>query len=130
MLAVGTAAPLGTAERYAVNSAIALLTLTMERSRALQEAEQRLGAAVLKMLLVGEGEHARAVAGQLYGGLLDAPMRVIVAEPASAAAAARFAQEGIAAVQSAQSRRAASGAHRVRGPAVVSRPRRVSGARG
>ncbi|MEU7317016.1 PucR family transcriptional regulator ligand-binding domain-containing protein [Streptomyces sp. NPDC007083] len=101
VLAVGTAAPLGTAERYAVNSAIALLTLTMERSRALQEAEQRLGAAVLKMLLVGEGEHARAVAGQLYGGLLDAPMRVIVAEPASAAAA-RFAQEGIAAVQSAQ----------------------------
>lgn len=53
VLAVGTAAPLGTAERYAVHSAIALLTLTTERSRALQEAEQRLGAAVLKMLLVG-----------------------------------------------------------------------------
>ncbi|MFI8854310.1 PucR family transcriptional regulator ligand-binding domain-containing protein [Streptomyces sp. 891-h] len=102
VLAVGTAAPLGTAERYAVNSAIALLTLTMERSRALQEAEQRLGAAVLKMLLVGEGEHARAVAGQLYGGLLDAPMRVIVAEPASAAAA-RFAQESIAAVHTSAS---------------------------
>ncbi|MFE0873896.1 PucR family transcriptional regulator [Streptomyces smyrnaeus] len=101
VLAVGTAAPLGTAERYAVNSAIALLTLTMERSRALQEAEQRLGAAVLKMLLVGEGEHARAVAGQLYGGLLDAPMRVIVAEPASAAAA-RFAQESIAAAHTSQ----------------------------
>jgi DNA-binding PucR family transcriptional regulator len=101
VLAVGTAAPLGTAERYAVNSAIALLTLTMERSRALQEAEQRLGAAVLKMLLVGEGDHARAVAGQLYGGLLDAPMRVIVAEPASAAAA-RFAQESIAAAHTAR----------------------------
>ncbi|MGP3986293.1 PucR family transcriptional regulator ligand-binding domain-containing protein [Streptomyces sp. 3N207] len=105
VLAVGTAAPLGTAERYAVNSAIALLTLTMERSRALQEAEQRLGAAVLKMLLVGEGDHARAVAGQLYGGLLDAPMRVIVAEPASAAAA-RFAQEGITAVHTAQAAQA------------------------
>ncbi|MFF9557321.1 PucR family transcriptional regulator [Streptomyces albus] len=96
VLAVGTAAPLGTAERYAVNSAIALLTLTTERSRALQEAEQRLGAAVMKMLLVGEGDHARAVAGQLYGGLLDAPMRVIVAEPASAAAA-RYAHESITA---------------------------------
>lgn len=95
ILAVGTAAPLGTAERYAVHSAIALLTLTMERSRALQEAEQRLGAAVLKMLLVGEGDHARAVAGQLYGGLLDAPMRVIVAEPASGTAA-RLAQAGAA----------------------------------
>ncbi|MGW7520999.1 PucR family transcriptional regulator [Streptomyces sp. NPDC054796] len=87
VLAVGTAAPLGTAERYAVHSAIALLTLTMERSRALQEAEQRLGAAVMRMLLSGETDHARAVAGRLYGGLLDAPMRVIVAEPASGAAA-------------------------------------------
>ncbi|GAB2771454.1 PucR family transcriptional regulator [Streptomyces daliensis] len=87
VLAVGTAAPLGTAERYAVHSAIALLTLTMERSRALQEAEQRLGAAVMRMLLSGEADHARAVAGRLYGGLLDAPMRVIVAEPASGAAA-------------------------------------------
>lgn len=85
VLAVGTAARLGTAERYAVHSAVALLTLTTERSRALQQAEQRLGAAVLRMLLSGETDHARAVAGQLYGGLLDAPMRVIVAEPASGA---------------------------------------------
>ncbi|MGH3325603.1 MAG: PucR family transcriptional regulator ligand-binding domain-containing protein, partial [Streptomyces sp.] len=67
VLAVGTAAQLGTAERYAVHSAIALLTLTMERSRALQEAEQRLGAAVMRMLLSGESGHARAVAGRLYG---------------------------------------------------------------
>ncbi|MEU0675154.1 PucR family transcriptional regulator [Streptomyces sp. NPDC006172] len=83
-LAVGTAAALGTAERYAVHSAIALLTLTMERSRSLQAAEQRLGAAVLRMLLAGEPDHARAVAGDLYGELLDAPFRVLVAEPASA----------------------------------------------
>ncbi|MGP8298782.1 PucR family transcriptional regulator [Streptomyces inhibens] len=81
VLAVGTGAPLGTAERYAVHSAVALLTLTTERSRALQDAEQRLGAAVLKMLLAGEPDHARAVAGQLYGGLLDAPFRMVVAEP-------------------------------------------------
>ncbi|MFK4183274.1 PucR family transcriptional regulator [Streptomyces sparsogenes] len=82
VLAVGTAAPLGTAERYAVHSAVALLTLTTERSRALQEAEQRLGAALLRMLLAGEPDHARAVAGQLYGGLLDAPFRMLVAEAA------------------------------------------------
>ncbi|MER7793732.1 PucR family transcriptional regulator [Streptomyces sp. NPDC097640] len=82
VLAVGTGAPLGTAERYAVHSAVALLTLTTERSRALQEAEQRLGAAVLRMLLAGEPDHARAVAGQLYGGLLDAPFRMLVAEAA------------------------------------------------
>ncbi|MFD9223855.1 PucR family transcriptional regulator [Streptomyces sp. NPDC060064] len=81
-LAVGTGAPLGTAERYAVHSAVALLTLSTERSRALQAAEQRLGAAVLRMLLSGQQDHARAVAGDLYGGLLDAPFRLVIAEPA------------------------------------------------
>ncbi|MET9447547.1 PucR family transcriptional regulator [Streptomyces cinerochromogenes] len=85
-LAVGTAAALGTAERYAVHSAIALLTLTTERSRSLHAAEQRVGAAVLRMLLAGEPDHARAVAGDLYGGLLDAPFRMIVAESASGTA--------------------------------------------
>ncbi|MEU7282671.1 PucR family transcriptional regulator [Streptomyces sp. NPDC045431] len=81
-LAVGTGAPLGTAERYAVHSAIALLTLTTERSRSLQAAEQRLGAAVLRMMLAGQPDHARAVAGDLYGGILDAPFRLLIAEPA------------------------------------------------
>jgi purine catabolism regulator len=87
-LAVGTAAALGTAERYALHSAIALLTLTTERSRSLHAAQQRLGAAVLRMLLAGEPDHARAVAGHLYGGLLDAPFRMIVAESVSSARAA------------------------------------------
>ncbi|MET8803893.1 PucR family transcriptional regulator [Streptomyces sp. NPDC004546] len=86
-LAVGTAAALGTAERYAVHSAIALLTLTTERSRSLHAAEQRVGTAVLRMLLAGEPDHARAVAGDLYGGLLDAPFRMVVAESASGSAA-------------------------------------------
>ncbi|MGW0333348.1 PucR family transcriptional regulator [Streptomyces sp. NPDC003011] len=97
-LAVGTAAALGTAERYAVHSAIALLTLTTERSRSLHAAEQRLGAAVLRMLLAGEPDHARAVAGDLYGELLDAPFRMIVAESASAASAARVQADGPARV--------------------------------
>jgi purine catabolism regulator len=86
-LAVGTAAALGTAERYAVHSAIALLTLTTERSRSLHAAEQRIGTAVLRMLLAGEPDHARAVAGDLYGALLDAPFRMIVAESVSGTAA-------------------------------------------
>lgn len=88
-LAVGTGAALGTAERYAVHSAVALLTLTTARSRSLQGAEQRLGAAVLRMLLAGQPDHARAVAGDLYGGLLDAPFRLLIAEasgPATPAA--------------------------------------------
>ncbi|WP_416964356.1 PucR family transcriptional regulator [Streptomyces sp. Agncl-13] len=81
-LAVGTESALGTAERYAVHSAIALLTLTTERSRSLQAAQERIGAAVLRMLLAGQPDHARAVAGDLYGGLLDAPFRIIVGESA------------------------------------------------
>ncbi|MFB7957387.1 MULTISPECIES: PucR family transcriptional regulator [unclassified Streptomyces] len=79
-LAVGTDAALGTAGRYAVHSAVALLTLTTARSRSLQGAEQRLGAAVLRMLLAGQPDHARAVAGDLYGDLLDAPFRLLIAE--------------------------------------------------
>jgi purine catabolism regulator len=86
-LAVGTAAAPGTAERYAVHSAIALLTLVTERSRSLHAAEQRIGTAVLRMLLAGEPDHARAVAGDLYGGLLDAPFRIVVAESVPGAAA-------------------------------------------
>ncbi|CAM5666828.1 PucR family transcriptional regulator OS=Streptomyces tendae OX=1932 GN=GUR47_37955 PE=4 SV=1 [Streptomyces tendae] len=85
-LAVGTAAAPGTAERYAVHSAIALLTLTTERSRSLHEAGLRIDRAVLRMLLAGEPDHARTVAGDLYGGLLDAPFRIIVAESAGARA--------------------------------------------
>ncbi|MFD7030814.1 PucR family transcriptional regulator [Streptomyces sp. NPDC059917] len=86
-LAVGTGAPLGTAERYAVHSAVALLTLTTERSRSLHDAESRLGSAVLRLLLDGETAHARAVAGDLYGVLLDAPFRLVLAEPALAGTA-------------------------------------------
>ncbi|MFC8875140.1 PucR family transcriptional regulator [Streptomyces ardesiacus] len=93
-LAVGTAAALGTAERYAVHSAIALLTLTTERSRSLHEAGLRIDAAVLRMLLAGEPDHARTVAGDLYGGLLDAPFRIVVAESAARARASTAARAG------------------------------------
>lgn len=89
VLAVGTAGALGTAERYAVNSAAALLTLTTERSRALHQGEERLGAAVLRLLLAGEPGHARTVAGRLYGGLLDGHLRVLVVEAPSGGTAGR-----------------------------------------
>ncbi|NUS15170.1 MAG: PucR family transcriptional regulator [Streptomyces sp.] len=81
-LAVGTGERLGTPARYVVNAAVALLTLSLEQSRTLQEAHTRLAAAVLRMLLAGEAGHARSVAGGLYGGLLDQPVRVLIAEPA------------------------------------------------
>ncbi|MFE0628559.1 PucR family transcriptional regulator [Streptomyces sp. NPDC058864] len=94
-LAVGTEERLDTSARYLVHAAVALLTLSLEQSRALQDTEQRLGAALLRMLLVGEPEHARTVAGRLYGGLFDAPVRVLVAERAEAAADAADAADAV-----------------------------------
>jgi purine catabolism regulator len=79
-LAVGTEGRLDTQARYIVHAAVALLTLSLEQSRVQQDTEQRLGAALLRMLLAGEPGHARTVAGRLYGDLLDAPVRVLVAE--------------------------------------------------
>ncbi|MEO3851565.1 PucR family transcriptional regulator [Streptomyces sp. B8F3] len=83
VLAVGTGGRLAPAERYAVHAAVSLLTLVTERSSAFSAAEQRLGTAVLRLLLAGQPDHARAVAGPLYGGLLDAPVRLLVAEAAA-----------------------------------------------
>lgn len=81
-LAVGTEERLDTSARYAVNAAVALLTLSLEQSRTLQRAHARLAAAVLRMLLAGETGHARSVAGGLYRDLLDQPVKVLIAEPA------------------------------------------------
>ncbi|SEG92815.1 purine catabolism regulatory protein [Actinacidiphila yanglinensis] len=83
-LAVGTEERLDTSARYVVHAAVALLTLSLEQSRALVDAQGRLSAAVLRMLLAGEAEHARSTAGRLYGPLLDAPVRLLIAEPTGA----------------------------------------------
>ncbi|SDP05793.1 PucR family transcriptional regulator [Actinacidiphila guanduensis] len=81
-LAVGTEERLDTAARYVVHAAVALLTLSLEQSRAQQEVQARLAGALLRMLLAGECDHARTVAGGMYGSLLDAPVRLLMAEPA------------------------------------------------
>lgn len=88
VLAVGTGDRLDPAERYAVHAAVSLLTLVTERSSAFAAAEQRLGTAVLRLLLAGQPDHARTVAGPLYGELLDAPVRLLVAEAAAPVAPA------------------------------------------
>ncbi|BBB00511.1 putative regulatory protein [Actinacidiphila reveromycinica] len=88
-LAVGTEERLDTSARYVVHAAVALLTLSLEQSRALVAAQGRLSAALLRMLLAGETEHARATAGPLYGTLLDAPVRMLVAEAGGSAAGAQ-----------------------------------------
>ncbi|MDB1089675.1 PucR family transcriptional regulator [Streptomyces sp. ACA25] len=95
VLAIGTGVPPGTAERYTVQSAVAVLTLVTERSRAFHAAEQRLARAVLHLLLSAEPDHARAVGGEVYAGLLDAPLRVLIAEAGEGSDALRDLAAGI-----------------------------------
>ena len=78
-LAVGTEDRLKPGERYIVNGAVALLTLTLERSRDLRRAEERMRTALLRLVLAGETGTAREVAGALLGGLPEGSVRVLVA---------------------------------------------------
>lgn len=78
-LAVGTEDRITPTERYVLNAAVALLTLTLERSRELRQAEERMGAALLRMVLAGEVATARQVAVGLFGGLPEGTIRVLVA---------------------------------------------------
>lgn len=77
-LAVGTEDRITPTERYVLNAAVALLTLTLERSRELRQAEERMGAALLGMVLAGETVTARQVAAGLFGGLPEGTVRVLV----------------------------------------------------
>jgi len=79
-LAVGTEDRLTPGERYVLNAAVALLTLTLERSRDLRRAEERMRTALLRLVLAGETGVARQVAGALLGGLPEGTVRVLVAE--------------------------------------------------
>ncbi|WP_377269173.1 PucR family transcriptional regulator [Peterkaempfera sp. SMS 1(5)a] len=81
-LAVGTEARLSPTERYVLNAAVALLTLTLERSRDLRRAEERMGTALLRLVLAGETATAREVAAVLYGGLPEGAVRVLLAQAA------------------------------------------------
>lgn len=77
-LAIGTESRLTPGGRYVLNAAVALLTLTLERSRDLRRAEERMRAALLRLVLAGEVATAREVA-TLLGGLPEGAVRVLVA---------------------------------------------------
>ncbi|GAA1260446.1 PucR family transcriptional regulator [Kitasatospora nipponensis] len=84
-LAVGTEDRITPTERYVLNAAVALLTLTLERSRELRYAEERMGAALLRLVLAGQVPTARQVATGLFGGLPEGTIRVLVAGTAPGA---------------------------------------------
>jgi purine catabolism regulator len=92
-LAVGTEDRLTPGERYVLNAAVALLTLTLERSRDLRRAEERMRTALLRLVLAGETGTAREVAGALLGGLPEGQVRVLVAEGAGLTALGDLAEQ-------------------------------------
>ncbi|GMA94566.1 hypothetical protein GCM10025881_13900 [Pseudolysinimonas kribbensis] len=84
VLAIGNPAPLDEAGADLVASVIALASIALEQSRALEDARRSLRAGVLDLLLAGSVDVA-ARSAQLLGSPLPAePVRVVVA-PAGAA---------------------------------------------
>lgn len=76
-LVVGRPGPLPAAERHVVNAAVLLLTLRLEQSRALDSAMAALRAALLRLLLAGEGAAVSSVVEELGEQLPAEPLRVL-----------------------------------------------------
>ncbi|MFI6505703.1 PucR family transcriptional regulator [Nonomuraea typhae] len=79
--AVGAAHAFSPVTHTVINAAGSLLTLAVERGNAYLEAERRVRAAVLELLLAGAVEQARAILGPLGGGLPEEPVAVLAAAP-------------------------------------------------
>jgi purine catabolism regulator len=77
-LAVGTAAPLDAAGSDLVASVIALASIALEQSRAVETARRQLRSGLLELLLAGVIDVAGRTAQRLGGRLPEAPVRVAV----------------------------------------------------
>ena len=84
VLAVGTGSPLDAAESDLVSSVIGIASIALEQSRVLEEAQLRVRAAVLEMLLSGSMKAAGKTAQRLWGTLPEPPVRVCLVEAAQA----------------------------------------------
>jgi purine catabolism regulator len=76
VLAVGTSAPLDPAGADLVTSVIALASIALEQSRALDAARRSLRSGLLELLLAGNVEVATATAGRVWGGFTRPPLQV------------------------------------------------------
>jgi purine catabolism regulator len=77
-LAVGTQARLTPGQRQLVNATASMLTLLLEQATALRSTEGRFRSAAFRLLITGDVEAARPVATDLWGGLPDDPVTVLV----------------------------------------------------
>ncbi len=76
-LAVGRPGPVHVADRHVVNTAVGLLTLRLEQSRGLDSAMAALRAALLRMLLAGEGAAVADTVAALGERLPAEPLQVL-----------------------------------------------------
>lgn len=76
VLAVGTTTPLEQAGHDLVTSVIALASITLDQSRAIEDARRQLRAGLLELVLAGSLGVAGRSATQLVGPLPAAPVRV------------------------------------------------------
>lgn len=77
-LAVGTEARLTPAQRQLVNATASMLTLLLEQATALRSTEGRFRTAVFRLLITGDLDGARLPATDLWGGLPEDPVTVLV----------------------------------------------------
>ncbi|MGZ4545278.1 MAG: PucR family transcriptional regulator [Blastococcus sp.] len=77
-VAVGTPERLGPGSRQLVNAAASLLTLLLEQATAARSTEGRFRTAVFRLLAQGDVDAALPTAGDLWGGLPEEPVSVLV----------------------------------------------------
>jgi purine catabolism regulator len=83
VLAVGTQAPLGGAERDLVASVIALASIALDQTRTIEDARRRLRTGLFELMLSGASEVAGSTAERMWGRLPVPPLRVFVVAAAA-----------------------------------------------
>ncbi|WP_248305731.1 PucR family transcriptional regulator ligand-binding domain-containing protein [Agromyces sp. H66] len=82
VLAIGDSAELDQAGREVVTSVIALAGLALEQNRDLDRARGHLRSGLLRSILAGDLTLAERVAGEMWGPLPAAPLRIAVTDAA------------------------------------------------
>lgn len=80
VLAIGDSPELDQAGREVVTSVIALAGLSLEQNRDLDRARGHLRSGLLRSMLAGDVSLAAEVAGEMWGPLPEAPLRVLATE--------------------------------------------------
>ena len=92
-LAVGTSRRLPPADHHVVNTAASLLTVGLAGPHVLGAAHQRLRTGLLRLMLAGQPNLARAVVAEIWGELPTTPVRLALVGGAARAMAIEVAED-------------------------------------